>query len=87
MSAYDHGLNGKQAVWAAKKYKGHCVLPSKILEELKDEGVVWMYGDVNSTESIATIVIGVSKLLDELGNEPSSENSSPHAAAIFIKIW
>ena len=40
MSAYNHGLNGKQAVWAAKKYKGHCVLPSKILEELKDEGVV-----------------------------------------------
>ncbi|KDQ08821.1 hypothetical protein BOTBODRAFT_118061, partial [Botryobasidium botryosum FD-172 SS1] len=28
------GLNGKQAAWASKKYRGHCVLPERIFEEL-----------------------------------------------------
>ena len=40
MDAYDRGLNGKQAAWAARKYKGHRVLPLNIFEELRKEGVV-----------------------------------------------
>jgi hypothetical protein len=32
----DHlqGLNGRQAAWAARKYKGHRVLPPGIMKEL-----------------------------------------------------
>lgn len=40
MDAYDRGLNGRQAAWAARKYKGHRVLPQNILEELEKQGVV-----------------------------------------------
>ena len=32
--AYERGLNGGQAAWAARKYKGHRVLPHEIMEEL-----------------------------------------------------
>jgi hypothetical protein len=31
MDAYRKGLTGKGAVWAAKKYRGHWVLPKSIL--------------------------------------------------------
>jgi hypothetical protein len=34
MDAYHKGLNGKQAAWAAKKYRGHRVLPGTIMEDL-----------------------------------------------------
>jgi len=40
MDAYKHGLSGRQAVWAAKKYRGHQVLLLNILEELEKEGIV-----------------------------------------------
>ena len=30
MDAYEKGLNGKQAAWANKKYKGHHVIPCRI---------------------------------------------------------
>jgi len=40
MDAYDRGLNGKQAAWAARKYRGHRVLPPNIFEELGKEGIV-----------------------------------------------
>jgi hypothetical protein len=33
MDAYRKGLTGKGAAWAAKKYKGHQVLPESILRE------------------------------------------------------
>ncbi|KAF8057784.1 hypothetical protein FPV67DRAFT_1429646 [Lyophyllum atratum] len=39
MAAYQLGLNGRQAAWAARKYKGHRVLPEKILQELELAGV------------------------------------------------
>jgi hypothetical protein len=32
--AYRKGLNGKQAAWAAKKYKGHRTLPESLMEAL-----------------------------------------------------
>ncbi|PIL34867.1 hypothetical protein GSI_02654 [Ganoderma sinense ZZ0214-1] len=32
--AYAKGLSGKQAAWAAKKYRGHRVIPDTIFEEL-----------------------------------------------------
>ncbi|KAG2066940.1 hypothetical protein BDR04DRAFT_898106 [Suillus decipiens] len=34
MNAYDKGLNGKQAAWTSKKYKGHRVLPDNVLHNL-----------------------------------------------------
>jgi len=39
MDAYDRGLNGRQVAWAARKYRGHQVLPQDILEELEKQGV------------------------------------------------
>jgi len=39
MDAYDRGLNGKQAAWAARKYRGHHILPPDIFE-LGKEGIV-----------------------------------------------
>ncbi|KAF9476916.1 cytochrome P450 [Pholiota conissans] len=40
MDAYERGLNGKQAARAAKKYRGHPILPQNILDELEMEGIV-----------------------------------------------
>jgi len=40
LDAYDRGLNGKQAAWAARKYRGHQVLPHNIMEELWKEGLI-----------------------------------------------
>ncbi len=34
MDAYRKGLDGKQAAWAAKKYRGHHVLPDTIMVDL-----------------------------------------------------
>ncbi|QRV83075.1 DDE superfamily endonuclease [Ceratobasidium sp. AG-Ba] len=34
--AYGHGLSGSQAAWAAKKYRGHRVIPDTLLENLDD---------------------------------------------------
>ena len=35
MDAYSKGLNGRQAAWAAKRYRGHRVLPMSIMDELE----------------------------------------------------
>ena len=34
IDAYDKGLNGKEAVWASKKYCGYRVLPESLLRDL-----------------------------------------------------
>jgi hypothetical protein len=34
MHAYHEGLNGKDAAWACKKYRGHRVIPSFLLANL-----------------------------------------------------
>ena len=34
MDAYAHGLNGQQAAWAARKYKGHQVLSESLMRDL-----------------------------------------------------
>ncbi len=34
MNAYQLGLNGAQAAWAAKKYRGHRTIPHDILAQL-----------------------------------------------------
>jgi hypothetical protein len=34
MDAYRKGLNGQQAAWAAKKYRGHRVIPASIMADL-----------------------------------------------------
>jgi len=39
MDAYSRGLNGRQAVWASRKYCGHWVLPNNIMEELGRRGL------------------------------------------------
>ncbi|KIJ38680.1 hypothetical protein M422DRAFT_258552 [Sphaerobolus stellatus SS14] len=36
MDAYMKGLNGSQAVWAARKYHGHHVLPGNVFKELEE---------------------------------------------------
>jgi len=35
MDGYAKGLTGANAVWANWKYRGHCVLPPNILDEVK----------------------------------------------------
>ena len=35
LDAYRKRLSGKQAAWAAKKYRGHRVLPDSIFSELQ----------------------------------------------------
>ena len=34
MDAYWKGLNGQQAAWAGKQYRGHRVVPTTILDDL-----------------------------------------------------
>ena len=34
MDAYYKGLDGKQAAWALRKYRGHRVLPESLMQEL-----------------------------------------------------
>jgi hypothetical protein len=40
MNAYERGLNGRQAAWASRKYRGHRVLPNDIMEELGEKGII-----------------------------------------------
>lgn len=40
MDVYARGLNGRQAAWVARKYRGHRVLPEGILEELDKKHIV-----------------------------------------------
>jgi hypothetical protein len=40
MHGYHIGLNGKQAAFANKKYRGHRVLPANIFDELATAKVV-----------------------------------------------
>jgi len=40
MDAYRKGLDGKQAAWASKKFRGHRVLPETIMRDLTDAGLV-----------------------------------------------
>ena len=40
MDAYDQGLNGWQAAWATHKYHGHRVIPTSIMDELEEAGIV-----------------------------------------------
>jgi hypothetical protein len=37
--AYRHGLDGAQAAWAARKYKGHRILPPEFLKEMEAAGI------------------------------------------------
>ncbi|KAI0681900.1 hypothetical protein BC835DRAFT_1301253, partial [Cytidiella melzeri] len=39
MDAYRRGLSGKQAAWAAKKYRGHRVLPVHIFAVMEEAGI------------------------------------------------
>ncbi len=36
MDAYQRGLDGKQAAWANKKYRGHRVLPDSLMKDMDD---------------------------------------------------
>ncbi|KAF8237412.1 hypothetical protein L208DRAFT_1247999, partial [Tricholoma matsutake] len=35
MDAYERGLNGRQAAWTARKYRGHRVLPESLMDDLE----------------------------------------------------
>jgi len=35
MDAYHRGLDGKQAAWAARKYRGHRILPESLMDDLE----------------------------------------------------
>jgi len=48
MHAYHHKLNGKQAAWASKKYRGHRVLPKSLMEDLAKAGMLVDCGIVPS---------------------------------------
>ena len=39
MDAYHKGLNGKQAAWAARKYRGHRVLPESLMAEMEKANI------------------------------------------------
>jgi hypothetical protein len=40
MNAYMQCLNGRQAAWAARKYKGHRVLPNTIIDEIEKVNIL-----------------------------------------------
>jgi len=40
MDAYMKGLNSWQAAWAARKYKGHRVLPESLMDDLEKANIV-----------------------------------------------
>jgi hypothetical protein len=40
MDTYEEEHSGKQAAWASKKYRGHCVLPESIMRELAKASIV-----------------------------------------------
>jgi hypothetical protein len=35
IDAYDKGLNGREAIWAARKYRGHRILPETLMDEME----------------------------------------------------
>jgi len=35
MDAYQKGLNGSEAAWASRKYRGHRVLPESLMEDME----------------------------------------------------
>ncbi|KAF8218648.1 hypothetical protein L208DRAFT_1349008, partial [Tricholoma matsutake] len=35
IDAYDKGLTGQQAAWAAWKYRSHCILPETLMDDLE----------------------------------------------------
>ncbi|KAG1753178.1 hypothetical protein EDB19DRAFT_1627163, partial [Suillus lakei] len=37
IDAYQKGLDGMQAAWAIKKYRGHRVLPESIMKEFDND--------------------------------------------------
>jgi hypothetical protein len=36
MDAYHQGLDGKQAAWASRKYRGHRTIPDTLMEDMHD---------------------------------------------------
>ena len=55
MDAYRKGLNGRQAAWAAKKYRGHRVIPETILRELSTANINWKF----ITELLHSLLLAV----------------------------
>jgi hypothetical protein len=39
MDAYWKGLNGKEAAWALKKYRGHRVFPESLMADLEKANI------------------------------------------------
>ena len=39
LNAYERGLEAREAVWATKRYRGHGVLPEKIMAGFDDQNM------------------------------------------------
>lgn len=37
MDTYWHGLNGRQAAWVARKFRGYRIIPEALLQEYDQE--------------------------------------------------
>jgi hypothetical protein len=35
MDAYEKGLNGREAAWAARKYRGHRIIPETLMVDME----------------------------------------------------
>ena len=35
MDAYEKGLNGREAAWAASKYRGHRIIPETLMADME----------------------------------------------------
>jgi hypothetical protein len=40
IDAYNKGLTGQQAAWAARKYRGHRVLPETLMDDLEKSKLI-----------------------------------------------
>lgn len=41
MDVYIHNLDGRQAAWAVKKYRGHRVLPETLMDDLEKDNMLY----------------------------------------------
>ncbi|KAF8059833.1 hypothetical protein FPV67DRAFT_1632588 [Lyophyllum atratum] len=39
IDAYYRGLDGKQAAWASRKYRGHRMMPDTVMDDLMKAGL------------------------------------------------
>jgi len=45
MDAYEKGLNGREAAWAASKYRGHRIIPETLMADMEKAKMRWNMPD------------------------------------------